>query len=137
MSSFTHSIAKISEHNPETYAIYCIFYACSKLPIQNFVKSEHIARMKSPLSTSTIPARSPPIELKTVEIYRASASVNRNLAELKGRAEVIINQVILIDTLSLQEAKASLKIETSFQPKMIYFAPTYQVEIRLRAESKK
>lgn len=67
--------------------------------------------MKSPLSTYTIPTLPPPFDLETVGIYRALASANRNLAELKGRAEVIPNQGILIDTLSLQEAKASSEIE--------------------------
>ncbi len=39
------------------------------------------------------------------------ARANRALAELKGRAATIPNQGILIDTLSLQEAKASSEIE--------------------------
>jgi Fic family protein len=36
----------------------------------------------------------------------------RPLAELKGRAASIPNQDILIDTLALQEAKASSEVET-------------------------
>lgn len=42
---------------------------------------------------------------------RALAVANRALAELKGRAATIPNQGILIDTLALQEAKASSEIE--------------------------
>ena len=42
---------------------------------------------------------------------RALAAANRALAELKGRAATIPNQGILIDTLALQEAKASSEIE--------------------------
>ena len=44
-------------------------------------------------------------------VLRALASANRALAELKGRAASIPNQAILIDTLALQEAKASSAIE--------------------------
>ena len=53
----------------------------------------------------------PPIELETVAVMRALAAANRALAELKGRAATIPNQGILIDTLALQEAKASSEIE--------------------------
>jgi hypothetical protein len=38
------------------------------------------------------------------------------LAELKGRAATIPNQGILIDTLALQEAKASSEIENMGSP---------------------
>ena len=41
----------------------------------------------------------------------AVAQAHRHLAELKGRAASIPNQGILIDTLALQEAKASSEIE--------------------------
>jgi len=41
----------------------------------------------------------------------ALSKANRYLAELKGRAAVIPNQGILIDSLALQEAKASSEIE--------------------------
>ncbi len=50
-------------------------------------------------------------DLETVEVLRALADANRALAELKGRAGVIPNQGMLIDTLVLQEAKASSEIE--------------------------
>lgn len=50
-------------------------------------------------------------ELETVEILRALKDAHRFLAELKGRSGQIPNQGILIDTLSLQEAKASSEIE--------------------------
>ncbi|MDQ0420854.1 Fic family protein [Peteryoungia aggregata LMG 23059] len=49
--------------------------------------------------------------LETLEVLKALASANRSLAELKGRAAAIPNQGILIDTLALQEAKASSEIE--------------------------
>ena len=44
-------------------------------------------------------------------MLKALARANRALAELKGRAATIPNQTILIDTLALQEAKASSEIE--------------------------
>jgi len=53
----------------------------------------------------------PAVDLDTIPILRALAKANRALAELKGRAATIPNQEILIDTLALQEAKASSEIE--------------------------
>jgi Fic family protein len=53
----------------------------------------------------------PPANLETVSVLKALAKANRALAELKGRAATIPNQGILIDTLALQEAKASSEIE--------------------------
>lgn len=50
-------------------------------------------------------------DLETVPVLKALAAANRSLAELKGRAAAIPNQGILIDTLALQEAKASSEIE--------------------------
>lgn len=52
-----------------------------------------------------------PVDLETAEIYKALARANRNLAELKGLAISIPNQGILINSLALQEAKASSEIE--------------------------
>jgi len=53
----------------------------------------------------------PSIDLETVAVLKALATANRALAELKGRAATIPNQGILIDTLALQEAKASSEVE--------------------------
>lgn len=50
-------------------------------------------------------------DFDTVPVLKALARANRVLAELKGRAASIPNQTILIDTLALQEAKASSEIE--------------------------
>lgn len=61
--------------------------------------------------TYTIPVLPPPAELETVAVLKALVRANRALAELKGRAATIPNQGILIDTLALQEAKASSEIE--------------------------
>lgn len=61
--------------------------------------------------TYTLPALPPPTELETRAILKAVAEAHQFLGELKGRAAAIPNQGILIDTLSLQEAKASSEIE--------------------------
>lgn len=53
----------------------------------------------------------PEVDLETIPVLRALATANRALAELKGRAASIPNQGILIDTLALQEAKASSEVE--------------------------
>jgi Fic family protein len=62
-------------------------------------------------ATYRLPTLPPPGDLETPEVLRALADAHRHLAELKGRAASIPNQAILIDTLSLQEAKASSEIE--------------------------
>jgi Fic family protein len=61
--------------------------------------------------TYVIPALPPRGELETPAVLRAAALAHRRLAEVKGRATAIPNQAILIDTLSLQEARASSQIE--------------------------
>ncbi|HEY9091895.1 Fic family protein [Parasphingorhabdus sp.] len=58
-----------------------------------------------------IPDLPPPGLEETPAVLRALAKAHRHLAELKGRAASIPNQGILIDTLALQEAKASSEIE--------------------------
>ena len=59
-----------------------------------------------------IPTLPPPVELETRAVLKALARTNRALGELKGRAASIPNQGILIDTLALQEAKASSEVES-------------------------
>lgn len=51
------------------------------------------------------------ITLETPAVLRQLARAHRQLAELKGAAGTIPNETILIDTLSLQEAKGSSEIE--------------------------
>jgi len=62
-------------------------------------------------SSYRLPPLPPPVDLETVPVLKALSKANRHLAELKGRAAVIPNQGILIDSLALQEAKASSEIE--------------------------
>ena len=52
-----------------------------------------------------------PSRFDTPAILKKLASASRQLAELKGIAAAIPNQSILINTLGLQEAKASSEIE--------------------------
>lgn len=61
--------------------------------------------------TYQIPELPPKGELETKAVLKLASIAHRFLAELKGRAAAIPNQGILIDTLSLQEAKASSEIE--------------------------
>lgn len=61
--------------------------------------------------TYNIPDLPPQGLVETPAVLKALTRAHRYLAELKGRAATIPNQGILIDTLSLQEAKASSEIE--------------------------
>ena len=63
--------------------------------------------------TYAIPVLPPAgVDLETVEVLKALAPAHRHLAELKGSARSIPNQGILVDTLTLQEAKASAEVES-------------------------
>lgn len=53
----------------------------------------------------------PGIEVETKSVLKAAAVAHRYLAELKGMARSIPNEAIIINTLSLQEAKDSSEIE--------------------------
>ena len=61
--------------------------------------------------TYVLPRLPPAGDLETPAVLRELAKAHRHLAELKGRAASMPNQAILIDTLALQEAKASSEIE--------------------------
>ncbi|WP_298966656.1 Fic family protein [uncultured Roseibium sp.] len=61
--------------------------------------------------TYAIPPLPPTTNIETVRVLKALNRASRALADLKGQAKTIPNQGILIDTLALQEAKASSEIE--------------------------
>lgn len=61
--------------------------------------------------TYELPMLPPPEVVENVAMMRAASQAHRWLGELKGKAASIPNQGILIDTLSLQEARASSEIE--------------------------
>ena len=85
-----------------------------------------MADMLSP--SYAIPALPPSMDLETVPVLKALAKANRALAELKGRAATIPNQGILIDTLALQEAKASSEIENIVTTQDELFQADLQLE---------
>jgi len=58
-----------------------------------------------------LPKLPPTVELETPAVLKMAIRANRELAELKGKAGIIPNQGILINSLILQEAKASSEIE--------------------------
>ena len=66
------------------------------------------------LHQSAIQPLPPSRQLETQEILKKLTSVHRYLGELKGGAAAIPNDQILINTLALQEAKASSEIENIF-----------------------
>jgi len=61
--------------------------------------------------TYKIPTLPLPYDLESKDILRAVNHANRKLAELKGVAQTIPNENILISTLTLQEAKDSSEVE--------------------------
>lgn len=81
--------------------------------------------LKPSYAIRTLP---PPVDLETVPVLKALAKANRALAELKGRAATIPNQGILIDTLALQEAKASSEIENIVTTQDELFQTDLQLE---------
>lgn len=60
---------------------------------------------------NNLPELPPDAELETPAVLKAAIGANRVLAELKGKAESIPNQSVLINSLILQEARASSEIE--------------------------
>lgn len=58
-----------------------------------------------------LPILPPSTELETTKVLKQLVKAHKSLAELKGTAKTIPNENILIDTLTLQEAKDSSEIE--------------------------
>jgi hypothetical protein len=58
-----------------------------------------------------LPPLPPSVELESKAILKKAITASRALAELKGMAERMPNQAMLIDSLVLQEARASSEIE--------------------------
>jgi len=63
------------------------------------------------MSNIILPLLPPSTELETKAVLKKCSQANRYLAELKGISYTIPNQNILINTLSIQEAKDSSAIE--------------------------
>ncbi len=60
---------------------------------------------------NTLPALPPACDIETATVLKKAISASRAMAELKGMAERMPNQAMLIDSLVLQEARASSEIE--------------------------
>jgi len=60
---------------------------------------------------NNLPTLPPKVDIETKTILRKTISAGRALAELKGLGETIPNQALLVNSLILQEAKASSEIE--------------------------
>jgi len=58
-----------------------------------------------------LPPLPPNVEIETKQVIKKAVSSHRHLAELKGIAKTIPNQSILINSLTLQEARSSSEIE--------------------------
>ena len=58
-----------------------------------------------------LPALPPPVDVETKAVLKRAVPAARALAELKGLGQTIPNQAMLVDSLVLQEAKASSEIE--------------------------
>jgi Fic family protein len=58
-----------------------------------------------------LPLLPPNVEIETKQILKKTISAGRVLAELKGLGKTIPNQAILVNSIILQEAKASSEIE--------------------------
>jgi Fic family protein len=61
-----------------------------------------------------LPLLPPAAELETVPVLKAVTRAGRALAELKGRTHTLPNPAILLNTIALQEARASSEIENLF-----------------------
>ena len=60
---------------------------------------------------NNLPALPPAEDIETAAVLKKAISASRAMAELKGMAERMPNQAMLIDSLVLQEARASSEIE--------------------------
>ena len=58
-----------------------------------------------------LPPFPPEVDVETKTILKETIAARSALAELKGPGETIPNQALLVDSLILQEAKASSEIE--------------------------
>lgn len=61
-----------------------------------------------------LPLLPPAARLETEPVLKAAIRASRSLAELKGRTRTVPNPAILLNTIALQEARASSEIENIF-----------------------
>ncbi|NBC26468.1 MAG: Fic family protein [Bacteroidetes bacterium] len=60
---------------------------------------------------NTLPPLPPEADIETTAVLKAAISANRVLAELKGKSESLPNPSMLVNSITLQEAKSSSEIE--------------------------
>lgn len=75
---------------------------------QDIINLAHGIRKEEKYSIPSLPL---PYDLETKEVLKQLNRANRKLAELKGVAQTIPNERILISSLTLQEAKDSSEVE--------------------------
>ena len=63
---------------------------------------------------NSLPLLPPKARLETEAVLKAAIRASRSLAELKGRTRTVPNAAILLNTIALQEARASSEIENIF-----------------------
>ncbi len=63
---------------------------------------------------NSLPLLPPGVRLETEAVLKAAIRASRSLAELKGRTRTVPNPAILLNTIALQEARASSEIENIF-----------------------
>lgn len=63
---------------------------------------------------NSLPLLPPTVALESERVLKAVIRASRSLAELKGRTRTVPNPAILLNTIALQEARASSEIENIF-----------------------
>ncbi|MGV3539065.1 MAG: Fic family protein [Rufibacter sp.] len=86
--------------------------------------------------TFNLPPLPPALELETKAVLKQAAVAHRYLAELKGVASTIPNEQILINTLTLQEARDSSAIENIITTQDELFKAELQESLALSAATK-
>src|SRR6187401_1977301 len=76
------------------------------------VHSVHTFERSKPYND--LPGLPPEARLETEPVLKAAIRASRSLAELKGRTRTVPNPTILLNTIALQEARASSEIEAIF-----------------------
>ena len=84
-----------------------------------------------------LPLLPPPDEkVITIEILNAAITANRALAELKGMANTLPNQSMIVNTIALREAKASTGIENIFTTDDELYRALSADEVELKGNAK-
>ena len=88
------------------------------------------------MKTYNIPKLPFNVNLETVEILKQLNKANKHLAELKGVAQTIPNEAILINSLTLQEAKDSSEVENIVTTHDELYKAELESDLRMSAPTK-